>query len=821
MNAATWARYSALLDEALDLAPAVRDAWLADLLARDAETGAALAGLLSKAEAAEASFSADHTTPPPLQPWAQAASSGQSQHQPGQSFGVWQLLRPLGQGGMGEVWLATRQDGLYEGQAALKFIRTGLAAETFAARFARERRLLARLNHPGIAKLLDAGMAEGVPYLVLEYVDGAPLLEYLTQRGADVTQRVRLLLAAAEAVQHAHGQLVAHRDLKPSNLLVTAEGQVKLLDFGIASVLEGEEAGDHTLTALTGRALTPGYAAPEQIAGEAAGAPADVFALGVLLHELLTGERPFAPQDTRRAVIEHAVLHEPPVALKTALANSPLSIPQRQAALALAPVIRKALQREPVDRYASVAALIDDLQRWLEHRPLLSAHTPWPRRTSLWLRRNRIVAMAAAAVFAVVVAGLVAVLHQARKAERQRAIAVAESQRARAVTDYLLHMFREVQEEQPEGSQPVTADQLLAESAKRVRKAFETQPVAARDTLHAIGELYFNLRDDLAAESVFRQYLELPSEGIAPEQTAVVQSYLATLTYNKGNLDEARAFFAQAQAFWNTDPVRWRAELLADAQFESRMLRNLGDLEGGVRVMQKALVLRLQESGETSAETAETRGALAQALCDAGRAAEGLEQYRLVGDIFQRLGESTSVDAIANQGIWGDEARKAGDLASAERLLTAALEADRRQFGPSMGRAIRLRSLGNLRLAQSRAAEAITLFDEGLKLAQEYSGPKSPLRFQIEVARLKALRQSGALADALKTSERLLKEVRERRGEKDPYLALILLEQVQARAAGGQPPERAGLDLAESILGQTPGRFKRELALIESLRAAR
>lgn len=488
MNAADWARYSGLLDEALDLAPAARAAWLAALVARDAEAGTALTGLLQKAEVAQAALEQGTTASPAFQQWVSDATHMGDGRTHGQQFGPWLLLRPLGQGGMGEVWLAARKDGLYEGEAALKFIRSGLAAAQLADRFARERRVLARLHHPGIARLLDAGVAEGQPYLVLEYVPGAPLLDHAAAQKATVTQRVRLLLAAAQAVEYAHGQLVAHRDLKPSNILVTPDGVVKLLDFGIATLLDDDHIeDDHTLTKLTGRALTPGYAAPEQIAGEPAGAPADVFALGVLLHQLLSGQRPFAPGETSRAAIEHAVLHLAPQPLRTALAAYSTADRPADAALGLGlvPVLEKALQRQPQDRYASVAGLIDDLQRWLDHRPLAAAATPWTRRTALWLRRNRVLAAATAAVLIALVSGLSLALWQ-----RQQAL--DEAARSAKLVDYFSEMLGSANPDTHSGEWP-TVLTLLERASKDVPTRFTEDPRAQHRLLASVVEVYTNL----------------------------------------------------------------------------------------------------------------------------------------------------------------------------------------------------------------------------------------------------------------------------------------------------------------------------------------
>src|SRR5512137_999178 len=284
LRAQDWHRLNRLLEAALTLDEGERAAWLQQLPPTDADLVPVLAKLLAATDRTE---TADFVARPPPLP---------AEEQPGQRIGPYRLLAPLGEGGMGAVWLAERADGAFERQVALKLPHAEWIDRGLAQRFARERAVLASLNHPNIAQLFDAGWSEaGRPYLALEYVDGAPLLAWCEAHRLDTAARLRLFVAVVRAVAHAHAHLVVHRDLKPSNVLVTADGTVKLLDFGIAKLLASDIAAaeETELTRLGGRALTPSYAAPEQILGQPITTAVDIYALGVMLFELLTGERPY------------------------------------------------------------------------------------------------------------------------------------------------------------------------------------------------------------------------------------------------------------------------------------------------------------------------------------------------------------------------------------------------------------------------------------------------------------------------------------------------------------------------------------------------
>ena len=337
-----WQSLEPFLDHALDLAPEERRAWL-DTLSRESPSVAAdIASLLESEAAADQRGFLAATFEPSLE---------------GIELGGWKLERPLGQGGMGTVWLATRADGHSEGTAAVKILNLAFRTARGRERFHREGLLLARLEHPGIARLLDAGLSpSGQPYLVLEHVDGRPIDAFADEHALSLVARIQLFLQVLAAVEHAHAQLIIHRDLKPSNILVTADGRVKLLDFGIAKLLAGGPgAGESSLTLDSGRVLTPRHAAPEQVRGEPLSTATDVYALGVLLYLLVSGKHPTS--DLARTPVESVLML--------------LEVEPAELGLGdLDNILARALRKVPADRYQTVAAFTDDLRRYLHAEPV-------------------------------------------------------------------------------------------------------------------------------------------------------------------------------------------------------------------------------------------------------------------------------------------------------------------------------------------------------------------------------------------------------------------------------------------------------------------
>jgi serine/threonine protein kinase len=388
-----WQALSPYLDQALAMTDDARAAWLSSLGEHDPELAAQLGALLDEHRVlAQEGFLENRR-------WALPNSAGLA----GQTLGPYTLFSQIGQGGMGSVWLARRSDGRFERQAAVKFLNIALAGRATEERFKREGSILGRLTHPHIAELLDAGISsDGQPYLILEYVDGSTIDQYCDQHRLDLEARVRLFLDVLAAVAHAHANLVVHRDIKPSNVLVTASGEVKLLDFGIAKLLQGEgQSGAATLlTHEGGSALTPQYAAPEQLTSRPVTTATDVYALGVLLYLLLSGRHPAgsglrSPAELVKAVLER----EAPRASDPTTADNIKLIAERRDATPdklrrqlrgdLDTIVGKALKKDPQERYASVTGFADDLQRYLKHEPISARPDTLAYRAAKFLRRNR------------------------------------------------------------------------------------------------------------------------------------------------------------------------------------------------------------------------------------------------------------------------------------------------------------------------------------------------------------------------------------------------------------------------------------------------
>jgi eukaryotic-like serine/threonine-protein kinase len=467
-----------LFDEVADLPPTERTAWFAALLANEPQHVAALQAMLD-----ELNLSSSHPEQSPsligvsarafeAQVDVAAAPDADASVNAGDVVGPWQLEHKIGEGGMGAVWRAQRRDGHFEGHAAIKFLRTGLGHTDLAARFLRERRLLARLTHPGIARLLDAGSHQSEPYLVMEYIDGVTITDWAGRHAPQLAQRMELLRRVCHATEYAHGQLVVHRDIKPSNVLVRHTGEPILLDFGIAKLLDDADSGEATaLTYMTGRGFTLGYCAPEQITGEATGVAADVFSLGVLAYELITGVMPYVGEN--RVALEHAIVHTEAKTWAKALQSAPTSVAGRPANAAraqgdLEAIVAKAMRKNPADRYATVGALATDLERWLANLPVQARHGNWHYKTRLWLRRNRALAAVAAVAFLAVSTGLVVALWQAQRAQM-------EATRATKVADYLGELIQSASPDKHGGSWP-TVLALLEQSEKDLDTKFADDP---------------------------------------------------------------------------------------------------------------------------------------------------------------------------------------------------------------------------------------------------------------------------------------------------------------------------------------------------------
>ena len=457
----------------------------------------------------------------------------------GARLGPWQLRELLGSGGTGEVWGAVRADGLHQGRAAVKLLRSGqfnpAVAALVQARFAREGELLARLTHPHIAQLLDAGLAaDGTRYLVLEHVPGQRIDDWCDDRQLATEARVKLLIQVCHAVQFAHANLIVHRDLKPANILVTgdagtnAPGHVKLLDFGVAKLLEDTPEADE-LTRLGAAGLTPEYAAPEQINGGPVTVATDVYALGVLMFVLLSGQRPYGtPKSTAAQLARDIVEAEPRrlSAVHTAgsgyQSGNPPSNPRGDLRGDLEHIAAKALRKRPAERYASVQALADDLQRHLRHESVSAQAPTFAYLATKFVQRHKVFVAASGLVVAAIVAGVAATLWQARLAREQASIARAEAANANAIKDFLLGVFNTAAVGDGKTTQNTTASELLQSGGQRLLADTKLPAAVRLELLTVVGSLQNNLGLIDASDPLQREALRVARDVYGPKSEKYV-----------------------------------------------------------------------------------------------------------------------------------------------------------------------------------------------------------------------------------------------------------------------------------------------------------
>ena len=566
------ARLSSLLDHALDLAPELRETWLSDLSRRDPDIGAHVKEMLT---AIDKVGDDDPLETRDLVGHRLAAAVRTQPTLEGRLFGPYRVLRLLGQGGMGSVWLAERADGLFSRQVALKLVHQSLmGGAALGERFARERAILAGLDHPRIARLLDAGVAEdGQPYLAIEYVEGTPLTAYCDAKRLALPARIDLVVQVLSAVQHAHRNLVVHRDLKPSNILVTAEGQVRLLDFGIAKLLTEGVARETELTQQGGRALTPEYASPEQIAGEPVTTASDVYSLGVLLYELLCGNRPYQLKRDSRGALEEAILTADPmrpsqsaIADAIATARSTTAKKLRQTLGGdLDTIVLKALKKNPAERYATADAFMQDLQRYGAGEPVTARPDSAVYRVRKFVWRNKFAAASAIAVFVALAAGMGVALWQARIARQQALIAKTEAGTAEAVQAFMEDIFRANSADQtdPLKAQQTTARELLDVGLKKIDTALADAPAAKLRVFVTLAHMYADLRLTQQAVDVYRKRVQL-----------------AQSLYGKTHPAVAEALIDLSSALFVSQHIDQRDEVLKEA---AQILDQIGDHTSKVR----------------------------------------------------------------------------------------------------------------------------------------------------------------------------------------------------------------------------------------------
>jgi hypothetical protein len=557
----SWQTLEPLLDRALDLEPAERATWLDELSARSPVLAAELNAFLSAEALADRSGF--------LSGPAEVGLAGLQ-------LGAYQLERPLGQGGMGTVWLARRTDGRFEGTAAVKLLHLALLSAKGQERFRLEGSVLARLTHPGIARLLDAGVSgAGQPYLILEHVDGQAIDRFASERGLSSAERIRLFLQVLAAVGHAHTNLIVHRDLKPSNILVRADGTVKLLDFGIAKLLEADPGAESaTLTAEGSRVFTLNYAAPEQARGEALTTTTDVYALGVLLYVLLSGRHPTNEQARSPAECLSALFEVEPKALGLGDLDT---------------VLAKALRKAPAERYQTVAAFGDDLERFLSRKPVRARPQSLTYRLGKFAHRNRLAVSATALAVVALLAATVFSVVQMREARRQRDVALRSAELAQAMSQLQAVLAGD---SRGGDGRPLGTAERIALAERVLTREYQAQPWLVSELLSGLSGRYIEMGDRVAQRSMLARSLAVARTAGQPAQIALASCLRANSLAYDDLIDSARAALADAKAALAQPDVRATPDLQATClDAEGQTLIAAGQSDSGIPLLARAVGL--------------------------------------------------------------------------------------------------------------------------------------------------------------------------------------------------------------------------------------
>lgn len=799
-----------LLAEALALSEAGRQAWLGTLAGEDATLVPLLRSLLARA-AVETDGFMRHPARPALREVAELPADA-----PGDRIGPYELLRVLGSGGMSEVWLARRVDGGLQRSVALKLPHAAWLPG-LGARMARERDILAALEHAHIARLYDAGVsAEGRPYLAMECVDGLPIDRYVRDNALGVEARLRLFLQVLQAVAHAHARLIVHRDLKPSNILVTADGQSRLLDFGVARLLSEGDGRDGGVTQFAGRAYTPDYASPEQVRGEPLTVATDVYSLGVVLYELLVGRRPHADDRTdARGDGRPRVQVDAPLASRAT----------RDARLArrlrgdLDTVLAKALRASPAQRYTSVESFAADIQRHLNGEPVLAQ----PRSTLYLLRkfagRHRLALTSVAAAVAALLAGTGVALWQAREARQQAELARAGLVRSDASADFMTRVLSEG----VQIGEAVTLDELVQRSEALARSLPATNAVERAMAVDAVAGLYISYGNYEHAQTLLQQTLpDLPQDFDAA-LSSTLRCKLGHALAGRGHIEEAVREIETGLAVARDIP----ATAAYCHHLRSRVARNINDAPAALSHIERAQQLT-RESGRRSLHGMALLVAdHAYALSLNGQPGAALRRYAEAVALFADAGRSESAAAISVYNNWAIAMLSAGDPVGALGQLdrSAGISERRSPFrtAPAFvhgNRGVALRMLG-------RHEESLAALEQALQVARRESsslfivyalsgrsitlletGRAADARESLQMARAEAVQSSvpaGSPTDlVLLSAEAAIARHEGRLREADAALAQIQQrqrrQQFKAGAMALPPLQRADLALLEGRL---------------------
>jgi len=859
-----WREVDRLFAAALEVQPAGRAAFLAAACAGDDALRAEVERLLAVDERL-GSF---------LEQPAIASLALAGEREESGLLGPYRLLRRIGGGGMGSVHLARRDDEQYDRLVAVKILRSGLEGTEIYHRFLAERQVLARLEHPGIARLYDGGSTpDGRPYLVMELVEGLPVDVYCDRHRLSVDRRLELFQRICGAVQYAHQNLLVHRDIKPLNILVTPAGEPKLLDFGIAKQLasEGEESGVQTRTGL--RLMTPSYASPEQVRGEAVTTASDVYSLGVLLYELLVGHSPYrlatgGPREIETAIVEQEP-ERPSQALFRAAGGDPAASPDKVAAdrdarpQALARrlagdldnVVLMALRKEPQRRYPSAAALSQDLENHLRNLPVAARPDTLAYRSRKFVRRHRAAVLAAAAVLVLVAGFLVSLIVQGRRLARER-------DKASSALAFLVDTFEQADPFHTRGEH-LTAREILDRGAGRVSRELAGQPDVQAALMDAIGRVNLGLGRVDRAAPLLEGALAVRRRSLGPRSLEVAQSldHVADARFQRSDFKGSEQLLRQSLALKRRLPGDNAVEIARTLNQLGETVARRGDPKAATPLHRQALAVARGAEGLEGPTVSASLIALASRLNEQGDypAAENLLRQGLAMET-RLLGEENAdvihhqhafAELLVNQGkyretetvlrhtleverkIVGDGhpdlAQIQSDLAvslmgqrrfpEAEALYRSSLAAMRVAFGASDFRvAETLGNLGGILEEEGRYEEAVAVHQQALDLRRRIYGPRGPEVAHSLLHLAKARRQLGQPGMAIPLAQQALAILEEAFGADHPYTAyahqaLGLPLRDQGKAVDAEPHLRRAVTLLAKAM--PPGHPQIALGKVE------
>jgi eukaryotic-like serine/threonine-protein kinase len=844
-----WRRIEALFDEAAALSADERAAFLSRECGQDLEMRSEIESLLAADERAgeflgQPAVSAESPPPPPAS-------------LVGRRVGHYAVESMLGEGGMSTVYAAVRADDVYQQKVALKVLAYGADRADLSARFRAERQILASLDHPGIARILDGGTThDGRPYLVMEYIGGEPIDQYCDRHRLGIDARVDLFRQVCAAVQYAHQNLVVHRDIKPSNILVTADGVPRLLDFGIAKLLEGARVPGNIGATTTGlRLMTPLYASPEQVEGGAITTATDVYSLGVLLYVLLTGQSPYRLPTTRPDALQRAVLEQDPERPSTAAGRATGEASPRpsdragaegptQEALSEArglrpPQLRRklrgdldnivlmALRKEPGRRYASVALLSEDLRRHREQLPVAAQPDTLRYRARKFVSRHK-AGVTVAAIGLATVLGLAATMTvQAVRLAHQRDEIRAERDKALKLTSLLEQVFAGSDPSEARG-ETLTAREILDKGAVRAMAELEDQPETQAALALVIGRVYQSLGLRTRARPLLQQSLALRQRLYGNSHLGVAESLLALAVLDQDDGEFVSAEAGQRQAL---DSLR---RLLG--QEDPKVADALNDLSATLiarakypeaeKVLREALVIHRKAHGNAHESVAGDLSNLGSVLRRSGKLAEAETSHRealaigrrVLGPVHPKLARQVNNLAV----VLRDEDR----FAEAETLAREALAITRKLYGaehPDI--ALQLSNLGSILRDRGDYDGAIAAAREGLEMRRKLFGPDHE-QVAMSLGNLGDLReQQGDLAEARTLYEEALRIERKALGPEHPRNAIGLahladVSLAQGDVARAESLAREAMEIRRKALGEGHADFGASLMTLGSVRLA-